>query len=54
MQYSSPAVDVLQMAVDERHNAGRKARPCGKVREGNPKEVSATWHPVHSYQHQVT
>ena len=44
MQYSSPAVDVLQMAVDERHNAGRKARPCGKVRERNLEDVLAAWH----------
>ena len=41
------------MAVDERTYAGRKARPSGKVREGNSEDVSATWHPVHSYQHQV-
>ena len=53
VDFRSPVVDVLQVAVDECSHVRSKARSCGKRWENDTKDVWEFGHHLHTGEHQV-
>ena len=52
--YSAPALDVVQVAVDERLDVGPEASSGREARGLHAEDVPEAWHRVYPHQHPVS